>query len=339
MFPLAMDVQRKAMRGALARCVWSFDESQSLHEYLGQVARDHRKYGVQEKHYDAFGTALLAALRLVNGPGWTEEIAAAWNTAVSHIASVMRDAARHAATQPAWWIAEVTRHERRCPDLAVLTVRPSQPFPYQPGQYLSVQVPRWPRVWREYSIANAPRPDGSLDLHVRVIPGGQVSTSLVQQTGVGDTILLGPARGAMVADHSSARDMLCIAGGTGLAPIKAIIEGLASPPAGQAARKVRLFAGARRQRDLYDRPDLARLESACTGLEVITALSEDPGASGLHGLLPDVVRQRASWQDCDVFVSGPPGMVRATLRVLSHRGSGEHLHLDRNADAECPLPR
>ena len=48
-----------------------------------------------------------------------------------------------------------------------------------------MQVLRWPRVWRKYSIANAPRADGTLDLHIRAIPGGQVSTTLVHDTGGG----------------------------------------------------------------------------------------------------------------------------------------------------------
>ena len=160
----------------------------------------------------------------------------------------------------------------------------------------------------------------------------------MQDTGPGDTVLLGPARGTMVADHSSARDILCIAGGTGFAPVKAIIEGLAALPGNQARPRIRLYVGARRRRDLYDLPDLARLESGCARLEVVTALSDDPGAGGLHGPLHAVVRQQASWQDCDVFVSGPPGMVRATLRVLAHRASGEHLHCDPHEDAEARLP-
>ena len=337
MFPLAMDEQRRALSAALARCAWSMDNPQSLHEYLGQLGRDHRKYGVQERHYQVFGETLATALRMLNGASWNQETAAAWHTALSHVCSVMAAAAQDAADEPPWWVAEVIRHERRRPDLAVLTIRPGEPFPYQPGQYLSVQVLRWPRVWRSYSIANAPRADGTLDLHIRAIPGGQVSTTLVQDTSAGDTVLLGPARGSMVVDHSSARDILCIAGGTGFAPIKAIIEGLAARPGG-AARRIRLFAGARRRADLYDLPDLARLESQCTRLDVVTALSDEPGACGPHGLVPDVVRQQASWQDCDVFVSGPPGMVRATLRALAHRASGEHLYCDPYDQAEPRLP-
>jgi NAD(P)H-flavin reductase len=309
------------------------DNPQSLHEYLAQLGRDHRKYGVQDQHYQVFGQTLATALRLLNGPSWSNETAAVWNMAISHICSVMAAAAQDAAAEPPWWVAEVIRHERRCPDLAVLTVRPSQSFAYQPGQYLSVQVPRWPRVWRKYSIANAPRADGTLDLHIRAIAGGQVSTALVHDTGVGDAVLLGPARGAMVVDQSSARDILCIAGGTGFAPMKGIIEGLGAQPGGQAARRIRLFVGARRRPDLYDLPDLARLEAACAHLEVVTALSDDPQAGGAHGPVHAVVRHQASWQDCDVFVSGPPGMVRATLRVLARRTSGEHLYCDPH-DAE-----
>ena len=334
MFPLAMDEQRRALSAALARCVWSMDNPQSLHEYLAQLGRDHRKYGVQEQHYQVFGQTLSTGLRLANAASWTRETAAAWDTAISHICTVMAAAAQDAAAEPPWWVAEVTRHERRSPDLAVLTVRPGQPFTYQPGQYLSVQVLRWPRVWRKYSIANAPRADGTLDLHIRAIPGGQVSTALVHDTQAGDAVLLGPARGGMVADHSSARDVLCVAGGTGFAPMKAIIEGLGARPGGQAARRIRLFAGARRRPDLYDLPDLARLEAACAQLEVVTALSDDPEPGGVHGLVHTVVRHQASWQDCDVFVSGPPAMVRATLRVLAHRTSGEHLYCDPPDDSE-----
>ena len=239
----------------------------------------------------------------------------------------MVHAARQGGHAPAWWVAEVIRHERRCPDLAVLTLRPGQPFPFQPGQYLSVQVTRWPRVWRTYSIGNAPRPDGTLDLHVRAIPGGQVSTALVQQTAVGDS---GAAR-SRPGQHGRR---------PGFAPGHAV-RGRRHRPgpdqgdhrrAGRAARPGRAddprCSGARQQQDLYDLPDLVRLQAACRGLEVITALSDDPAATGVHGLLPDVVRMHAAWRDRDMFIRGPPGMVSGTLRVLAHRASGEHVHLD-----------
>jgi NAD(P)H-flavin reductase/hemoglobin-like flavoprotein len=330
MFPLAMDTQRKHFVAALAHTVWSLDDPQALTEYLSQLAVDHRKFGVREDHYQAVGETLVATLRAFSGGLWTAGTQSTWEAAFNHISTVMIQAAREAEDEPAWWVGEVVSHERRCPDLAVLTLRtdPAQPLRYLPGQYLSVQVPQWPRIWRKYSIANAPRPDGSLDLHVRAIPLGRVSRALVHETCPGDMVVLGPARGTMIADDRSARDILCVAGGTGLAPIKAIIEGLTDATAPRPARSICLLLGARRQEDLYDVPDLRRLESACSSLRVIPAVSHDPGFAGLRGMLPDVVRRYGSWQDCEVFVSGPPAMVRATLRVLAHRTSSDHVHLD-----------
>jgi NAD(P)H-flavin reductase/hemoglobin-like flavoprotein len=293
MFPVTMDTQRKHFAAALARTVWSMDDPQSLTEYLRQLAVDHRKFGVQENHYQVIGETLVATLRTFSGGLWTARAQAAWETAFDQIAAVMIEAARDSAQEPAWWLGEVVSHELRGPDLAVLTIQadPAQPLRYLPGQYLSVQVTRWPRIWRKYSIANAPRPDGSLDLHVRAVPMGRVSRTLVHETCAGDTVVLGPARGTMIVDDRSSRDILCVAGGTGLAPIKAIIEGLTDTTVPRPARSISLFLGARHRRDLYDLPDLRRLESACSSLRVIPALSDEPGFAGLRGMLPEVVRQ------------------------------------------------
>jgi NAD(P)H-flavin reductase len=250
----------------------------------------------------------------------------------------MTQAAADSENEPAWWLGEVVSHQLRGHDLAVLTIRtdPAQPLRHVPGQYLNVQVPKWPRIWRKYSIANAPRPDGSLDLHVRAVPAGRVSRALVHETRAGDTVVLGPARGTMVVDDRSSRDILCVAGGTGLAPIKAIIEGLIDATVPRPARSISLFVGARRREDLYDVADLRRLESACSSLRVVPVLSHEPEFAGLRGMLPEVVRQHSAWQDSEVFVSGPPGMVRSILRVFAHRTSGEHIHLDAPDSPDCP---
>jgi NAD(P)H-flavin reductase/hemoglobin-like flavoprotein len=330
MFPLAMDAQRKRFLAALARIVRGMDDPPAMTEYLRQLATDHRKFGVRESHYQVVGEALIATLRTFSGGLWSVRAHSAWEAALDHIATVMIQAARDSEDEPAWWLGEVSSHDVRGPDLAVLTIRtdPAHPLRYLPGQYLSIRVSRWPRLWRKYSIANAPRPDGSLDLHVRAVPMGRVSRALVDETRQGDTVLLGPARGSMVADDKSGRDVLCVAGGTGLAPVKAIIEGLINAAAPRPARRISLFLGARRREDLYDLPDLRRLESACPSLRVIPALSDEPGFEGLRGMLPAVVRRHGAWKDSEVYVSGPAAMVRGTLRVLAHRASGEHIHHD-----------
>ena len=241
MFPATMDRQRERLFGALARIAWSMDSPEALQGYLSRLGRDHRKFGVAPEHYAQFGRALVATIRRFAGEAWTDEAERAWTAAFDHVARTMIDAAAEDAEQaPPWWLAEVVGHELRTPGIAVLTVRPDKPFRYVAGQWMSVQSARSPREWRKFSIANAPRDDGLIEFHVRAVPGGQVSNALVRYTNLGDTLLLGPARGSLATDASSSRPVLCVADGTGIAPIKAIVEQLvaeqlAAQPAGQPA--------------------------------------------------------------------------------------------------------
>jgi NAD(P)H-flavin reductase len=238
-------------------------------------------------------------------------------------------AARDAKTSPRWWTAEIVSHELRSPGVAVLSLRPSEPLPYQAGQYVPVQVTRWPRVWRPYSIASAPRRGGLLELHVRAVPGGLVSNTLVYHSDVGDSVLLGAPEGTMTLTGSD-RDLLCVAGGTGLAPIKAIIEQALATPLKNRARKITLFLGARQRFDLYDIDDLQLLESACPTLRVIPVLSEEPGYSGLTGRLPDVVHGHGLglFENAEAYVCGPPAMVSRTAALLAASIPQSQLHHD-----------
>jgi NAD(P)H-flavin reductase/hemoglobin-like flavoprotein len=327
MFPLALDGSRAQVFGALTRCVWACDRPESVAGWLTELARDHRKYGVTEHHYQPFCDALLATLRAFSG-GWSAQAQAAWEVALDHIGTTMADAARRFASEPAWWVGEVTGHDRRRPDLAVLTLRPDQPLPYRPGQHVSVQVPRWPRVWREYSIANAPARDGLLRLHVRAIPGGAVSTALVHQIQAGDTVILGRARGGMTADAMTSGRLACLAGGTGLAPVKAIAEALTGPGRAVPPPEVQVFAGARTEADLYDLADLLRLAEARPSLTVIPVVSAEPGFAGLAGALPEVAAARLAPHTGDIVLSGPAGLVAKAAAVMPAHAPGAHLHFD-----------
>ncbi|MGV9307137.1 globin domain-containing protein [Nonomuraea sp. NPDC003727] len=318
MFPPAMDVQRDRLFSALTRIVWSLDSPDSLASYLGQLGRDHRKYGVIAEHYTAVGNALLATVRRFAAAIWTSEIEAAWVAAYTAAANLMIDAADIASgVSPAWWLAEVIDHERRTEDIAVVTLRPTQRLPYVAGQYVSVQTARWPRVWRTFSIANAPREDNTIRLHVRGVSGGWVSTTLVRHTRVGDTIMLGPPIGTMIPHESGARDVLCVAGGTGLAPIKAIIDHIIT--SGRRPN-IHLLYGARTAAELYDLPDLVRMESAFPWLRVLPVVSGQSSYDGMRGRLPEVMQRFHSWAEHEVYVCGPPAMVHETVRRLQTDG-------------------
>jgi NAD(P)H-flavin reductase/hemoglobin-like flavoprotein len=316
MFPVSMARQRDRLFTALGTVLARVDDLDSLVPILQQLGRDHRKFGALAAHYPAVGASLLATLEHFDDE-WSDELAASWAEAYGVIADVMIGAAEDASEQPPWWEAEIVRHERRTIDVAVLHVRPNAPLEHLPGQSISLETDRRPRLWRWYSPANAPRPDGLLELHVKARDGGPVSSALVRLAQVGDVLRLGPPVGHLALDTGSDRDLLLVAGGTGLAPMKALIDQVArqGPP-----RRVDLFVGARTEDAFYDRADLRRLEQEHGWLTVTSAVSQEKGSSLEHGDIGDVVLRHGPWTSRDVYVAGNPPMVEDTVTRLHSHG-------------------
>jgi NAD(P)H-flavin reductase/hemoglobin-like flavoprotein len=315
LFPVSMAHQRDRLFAALGEVMARVDDLDSLVPILQELGRDHRKFGTVAEHYPAVGASLLATLEHFDDE-WSPELAQDWTAAYQLIAKVMIDAALEAADQPAHWEAEVVSHERRTIDIAVLRVRPEPEYPFRPGQSLSLESEVRPKLWRYYSPANAPRPDGLLELHVKARDGGPVSTALVRRIGVGDWLRLGSPLGHISFDADSDRDLLLVAGGTGLAPLKAVIDhiGRIGP-----ARRVDLFVGARLEEHLYDRADLDRLAREHPWLTVTYAVSEDKESPLEQGDVGDVVVRHGPWLSRDVYVAGPGAMVDDTVsRLVGH---------------------
>ncbi|GAA0361663.1 FAD-binding oxidoreductase [Actinoallomurus spadix] len=333
MFPVGMSTQRDRLLSALGRIVSQVDDLHNLVPFVQQLGRDHRKFGVEALHYPEVGASLVTTLRYFSGSSWTEELARDWTDAYNLVSKVMLDAAQQdSSVNPSWWNAQIVAHERRRFDLAVFRVLPDRPFAYQPGQSASLEVPARMRMWRSYSMANAPRPDNTVDFHVQLIDGGPVSPVLVRSLRVGDWIKLSAPVGTMTFDERSGRDVLLIGGSTGLAPLKAILDqigALPSPP------RVHLFFGARYVDGLYDLDDLQKRAAGAPWLTVIPAVSDhDPGAVAEHGTLPDVIGRFGMWQNHDAYVCGSPGMTDATVDRLLNLGlSHDRIRIDKYADA------
>ena len=190
------------------------------------LGRDHRRFSVVPEHYNAVGASLLATLKQFLGAAWTEELAQDWAAAYGVIARVMVEAAEESSdTSPAWWDAEVVSTERRTMDVSVVQIRPGEPHDYAPGQSFAMEIPQRPRLWRYFSPANAPREDGSLELHVQLVDGGQVSSALTRSLRPGDTVKLGaPVGDQLTRASGDQRDLLLVGGGTGLAPLRSVME-------------------------------------------------------------------------------------------------------------------
>jgi NAD(P)H-flavin reductase len=326
LFPVDLDVQRDRLLRGLLRIVDLVDDPENLVRFCTHLGRDHRKFGALTGHYPAVGECLLASLERYAGPAWTPELAEIWTRAYGLVAQVMSQAAEDdALLGPAVWYAEITRHVYRGHGIAEITVRPETPYPYLAGQYASMETPWAPRAWRYYSPAHAPRPDGTLTFHVRAVQGGQVSPALVERATAGDMVRLGPAQGQMTLDPDSSRPLVCVAGGTGLAPIRALVEHAVRSG---SERSTHVFIGARTALQLYGLDDMLRLSQRHHWLTVRAAVS-DERIAGLEGNLPHVLGQFGPWYRHEAYLSGPVDMVTQAADTLLRQGvPQQRIHYD-----------
>ncbi|CAM2999363.1 FAD-binding oxidoreductase [Prescottella defluvii] len=333
LFPAGMDGQRVKLVAAIEFIVRGLDDTEQLLPFLAQLGRDHRKYGVQREHYAAAGNALLDALRDADSDEpWDPRSDAVWRELIALITTTMSDAA-DADDFPALWEATVVSHERVLRDLAVIRLESDSPIPYSAGQYLSVQIPQRPQMWRYLSPAMPTNPFGQLEFHVRRVSGGWVSPAMVNETAVGDRWQLSSPLGGLHVDRESGKDVLMIAGGTGLAPLRAQIMDMAHRGINP---RVHLFVGGTYPCDLYDIETLWHLSLSNPWLTVVPVTEEDENPwwhpypspevpAGLHqrlvGPLGRVVGQFGTWADRQVQICGSPAMVKTTAYALQRAGT------------------
>jgi NAD(P)H-flavin reductase len=300
---------------------------------LTVLARAHRRYGLRPEHYRPIGEALIATVARFDGRSWRPEQGPGWRRSVKTSAEAVARAAAGVGDGPVRWPYTVVEHDRVSPTVVVLTVSPNwRCSPYRPGQAIPVNLPGRPGRWRWYSPANAPRADGTVTFHVRAVAGGGISGALLRAVRPGETILLGPPAGAdLVLDPADdpGRDLLLIAGGTGLAPLRALVEQLAAD--GGDGRRVTLVLGARHLDDVYDAVALDKLQSAHGWLTVVVALSAHPAVGEAEHGDALSVGLRCYEPGQEVYVCGPPAMIAEARRRLPGAGiPADRIHLPAN---------
>lgn len=232
--------------------------------------------------------------------------------------------------------AEMTGRRALTHDILEITVRVDEPFDYSGGQYAELAVPGMSRP-RSYSFATA-RADGPKDeltFFVRRTPGGEFTEWLFAEDRTGTGLAVSGPFGSLYLRPSEV-PVLCVAGGSGLAPIKALLEGARDDG---VRREVVVVFGARAMRDMYCL-DLAESPGAAWGdsFTFVAALSEeaaDSGWDGARGLVTDVLAEMPTelLTTCDAYVCGPPAMVDAVERELQGRRTGSGwFHADRFLD-------
>ncbi len=207
-----------------------------------------------------------------------------------------------------------------------LAIRAGGPFDFSAGQYAALRFAGLPP--RDYSMAN--RPDEPLlEFHIRLVAGGAVTPYVAGIVKPGDRVAVeGPQHGSSYLRTGHRGPVLALAGGSGLAPIKSIVE---TALAGGAEQPIHLYFGARAERDLYLVDHFEGLTARHPNLSFIPVLSEAAGPTARRtGFLAAAVAE--DFADLDGFkayLAGPPIMVETCAVALKQRGlARQHCHAD-----------
>jgi CDP-4-dehydro-6-deoxyglucose reductase len=192
-----------------------------------------------------------------------------------------------------------------------------EPLNWLPGQYVDVMLSGGRR--RSFSLANPPHDGGLLELHVRRTGRGEFTRQVFESMSEGTLLRIEGPLGQFVLREGTG-PILLVGGGTGYAPLKAILRHAIERGVG---RPVTLFWGARTRDDLYEDAWLAQLAAEQPLFSYVPVLSEEhasPGyASGLaHEAIAPRLPSLAGW---DVYAAGPPAMVEAVCREAANLGA------------------
>lgn len=211
--------------------------------------------------------------------------------------------------------ATVVAVEDQTHDIKRLRLKPAKPIEFSPGQYAQLQFT--PEHIRPYSMAGLCA-DGELEFHVRLVAEGRVTGYIANMLKVGDAVRVSGPLGSAYLRRKHAGPMLCVAGGTGLAPILSVIRGVIAEG---MRNSIHLYFGVRSERDIYGREWLAELERKHPQLKVHVVLASGQATGCRTGLVTEAIAQ--DWPGLDGFrayLCGAPPMVEATSLLVRRMG-------------------
>jgi Na+-transporting NADH:ubiquinone oxidoreductase subunit F len=230
------------------------------------------------------------------------------------------------------FICKVTEITDLTYDIKLIRLKFIEPdtMSFKPGQYAQLKVPGL-EIIRAYSIASNPKTTHEIELIVRMVPKGKATTYVHKALEVGDKAIVTGPYGNFYLQEDSDKDIICIAGGSGKAPIRSILHYLKDQG---MPRKVKYFFGARSKKDLYYTEEFVELAKEFKNFEYIPALSDplpEDNWEGDTGLITDVVdRYAGDLSDSEAYLCGSPGMINACIDVLEkHDVKPENVFYDK----------
>ena len=226
-------------------------------------------------------------------------------------------------------------------EVRVTLVEPKE-ISFKAGQYAQLEARPYGKVkaptQRAYSMSSSPSDKNHLEFFVRLVPGGIVTTFVFEDLKENDKIrLIGPIGEFHMQDTDALK--ICIAGGSGMAPIKSILFDMYE--SGDTGKEVWYFFGARTRKDLFYVEEMEELEKKWPSCHFVSALSEPTAEDkwdGEVGLITDVLDRffkekiKANGKPMEGYLCGSPGMIDACIRVMTSNGiTDDNIYYDKFA--------
>ncbi len=231
-----------------------------------------------------------------------------------------------APARPALRQAQLVSVEDVTRDIREFRFAVEGPDAFEPGQYALISAPQIASA-RAYSMANLPG-DGLWHFQIKRVPGGALTGYLFDTLAPGGTVTLDGPYGTAYLRPDSPRDLILMAGGSGLSPMVSIARGAAATGL-TAHRKVHFLYGCRSRADLFDPSLVTSIDPA---ISLTAVLSEpDAGWDGATGFLHDHADATfgAALAEAEIYFAGPAAMSGAIQRMAHDSGVPmTQLHFD-----------
>ena len=208
--------------------------------------------------------------------------------------------------------------------LVLKIIEPGKKMLFTAGQYADILIPGSDEH-RAYSMANTPRTSDRLEFMIKVFAGGRFSSLLEGGITLGQELEVKGPYGVFMLREKSNSDIVCIGGGSGMAPLWSLLNSMAERG---IERKATYYYGARTRKDLFYLDRLQQLEERLPGFRFVPALSmatpEDEW-DGETGLITEVLDRNleAGQSQTQAYLCGPPPMIDAAIPVLVRKGISE----------------
>lgn len=190
---------------------------------------------------------------------------------------------------------------------------------FKAGQYIDFLLPNGQR--RSFSLANAPTQDEFLELHIRKVEGGMFTSTVFETMHERDILRIEGPLGHFYLRHEKPFPIILVAGGTGFAPVKGIVEQAIIE---KIDRYIFIYWGVRSKRDLYMHDLAQQWTEQYDNIRYVPVLSEplpEDNWQGKTGFVHEaVLKDRPHFINCEVYACGPPPMITAAKKGLMSKG-------------------